>query len=204
MKIIKILMLVITLIPLTSYAQNSDQMQNQLEEFMKHRDEILRSVLGDDFDQNIEEKMQRMMESFSGGWPDLNDQGFGNSFANRDWETTETHKILRLKVKQIKDRPLDIKIEKGMIHIKGDAELEFGKTKNIVKFERSYSIPQDVDQTSPEFENNADEIIIKFKLLNVAKAKTIKSPLNKIVAPKKRDPKLDRVPIGPSDDGLSL
>jgi HSP20 family molecular chaperone IbpA len=125
--------------------------------------------------------MEKLMQSF-----DNEDffSGGNDTVGEYGWHETKTQQVLSLKVKQIKDRPLDIKINKGQITIKGDVEsqIEQGSKKRVSKmhFERVFSIPDGVDQTNPEFENKQGELLIKFKKKWVA-------------APKK-----DLVPVAPA------
>lgn len=179
-----------------------DQFQKQVEEIMKAREEMLKSLMDDNGD--MEQKMMEMMRRFSqqGGMPGFDiGELEGPVVGEYDWIVNDTQKILKIKVKQIKDHPLDIKIEKGMVKIKGDVESTQGTGKNkVVKkvnFERSFSLPDDVDQTSPEFENKGGEFLIKFKRLATAKYKKTNVP----AAPKKSD---ERVPVGPNSDDLNI
>lgn len=182
------------------YAQD-EQFQKQIEEIMKAREEMLKSLM--DGNGDMEQKMMEMMRKFSqqGGMPGFDiGELEGPVVGEYDWIITDTHKILKIKVKQIKDKPLDIKIEKGMVKIKGDVESTSGngkkKVMRKVNFERSFSLPDDVDQTSPEFENKDGEFLIKFKRLGTAKFKT-KLPS----AVKKID---ERVPVSPNSDDLTI
>jgi HSP20 family molecular chaperone IbpA len=158
-----------------------DQMQKQIEEVMKAREEMLKSLMDDSNFQDMSKRMEKLMQNFN-----TNDffQGGNDVVGEYDWKETKTHLILSLKVKQIKDRPLDIKIKDGRISMKGDVESqsESQNRKNITKvhFERVFSIPPGVDETTPEFENKKDEILIKFK-------KKIQT-----------SPKKDLVPVGPN------
>ena len=107
------------------YGQTSDQaqMQKQIDEMMKRRDEMLRSLLNDDSFQEMEKRMQNMMKEFSENGAGFDNDFFGSSVVGEyDWKETDKYKILSLKIKQIKDKPLDIKIEKGQIRLKGDVE----------------------------------------------------------------------------------
>lgn len=183
------------------YAQD-EQFQKQIEEIMKAREEMLNSLINGNGD--MEQKMMEMMRRFSqqGGMPGFDiGELEGPVVGEYDWIVTETQKILKIKVKQIKDKPLDIKIEKGMVKIKGDVESTQGSGKNKivrkVNFERSFSLPDDVDQTSPEFENIDGEFLIKFKRLATAKfhKTTVPSPAKKID---------ERVPVSPNSDDLNI
>lgn len=182
------------------YAQD-EQFQKQIEEIMKAREEMLQSLL--DGNGDMEQKMMEMMKRFSqqGAMPGFDiGELEGPVVGEYDWIVTDTQKILKIKVKQIKDKPLDIKIEKGMVKIKGDVESTQGTGKKRivrkVNFERSFSLPDDVDQTNPEFENKGGEFLIKFKRLTKAEFKKTPTP-----APKKGD---DRIPVSPNSDDLTI
>ena len=184
-----------------SFAQD-EEFQKQVEEIMKAREEMLKSLIEGNGD--MEQKMLEMMKRFSqqGGLPGFDiGELEGPVVGEYDWIVTDTQKILKIKVKQIKDKPLDIKIEKGMVKIKGDVESTQGtgkkKVVRKVNFERTFSLPDDVDQTSPEFENKDGEFLIKFKRLAAAKFKKTTAP----DSPKKSD---ERVPVGPNSDDLNI
>jgi HSP20 family molecular chaperone IbpA len=183
------------------FAQSNPDLDKQIEEVMKAREEMLRSLMDDSFSSDFEKRMQEMMKRFGSGNLDfgfdhLEQFGMGDS----EWSESSTHRLLALKIHQIKDRPLDIKIEKGMIRIKGDTEVVSGpknrQSKSIMKFERQYSIPQDVDQNNPEFENKNNEMVIKFKKKEISKVKS-KGKTESIKENEKK-------PIKPTDDSLSI
>lgn len=184
------------------YADQDEQFQKQIEEIMKARAEMLKSLMDDNGD--MEQKMMEMMKRFSqqGGLPGFDiGELEGPVVGEYDWITTDTQRILKIKVKQIKDKPLDIKIEKGMVKIKGDVESTQGtgkkKVVRKVNFERSFSLPDDVDQTNPEFENKDGEFLIKFKRLATAKFKKTTTP-----APSKKVD--ERMPVGPNSEDLNI
>lgn len=182
--------LLILFIHSLAFGQNSkrqDEVQLQIEQLMKAREEMLKSLLNDSAFDNFDKKFEDLIKNFDRG--NFNpSMGGGDVVGEYDWRETNTHQVFVLKVKQIKDKPLDIKIEKGQIILKGDVESSsvdpVKKTKRISKvhFERTFSIPDGVDQTSPEFENKNGELLIKFKKL-MAK----KTPVNDS----------NRVPVGP-------
>ena len=172
---------------------HEEQFNKQLEEIMKARAEMLRSLMDDSMSGDLEKRMEEMMKNFSQN----GDFGFGQMEApvigEYDWVETETSKILKIKVKQIKDRPLDIKIQNNEIKIKGDVETSEVKGKNQVarkvSFERIFRIPDDVDKTGPEFENGKDGFMqIKFKKLKVKKGSNAEG----------------RVPVTPDSTDLSI
>jgi HSP20 family molecular chaperone IbpA len=199
------------------FAQNNqltDQqkiVQKQIEEIMKHREEMFRSLLNDDNFGEMEKRMQEMTKHFFDNNSNLNTQNFfgGTAFGEYNWLEDEKYRILSLKVKQIKDKPLDIKIEKGQIKIKGDVEAsdESGKfpkhspSKKITKihFEQTYSIPHDVDEKNPEFENKDGEVLIKFKKKIPGKLNHFKS---REVKPTEKN--LEREPVMPSSKDVSI
>ena len=167
---------------LASADDRQDRMQKQMEEVMKARDEILRSLMDDSSFQDMNTRMEKLMKSFD------NDDFFSGEedvVGEYDWKETKTHQILSLKVKQIKDRPLDIKIKQGKITMKGDVESQSTshnqKKISRVHFERVFSIPTGVDETNPEFENKKGELLIKFK-------KKITSAPKKDLTPVSPDP----------------
>lgn len=188
------------------YAQNSqeDQFQKQIEEIMKAREEMFRSILDDSTMRDFESRMQEMMKRFNG--PDFDLSDFESPVIGQyDWEVTETQKILKLKVKQAPGHPLDIKIEQGMIKIKGDVVATQGSGKNKVtrksSFQRSFSLPDDIDQNNPEFENKDGEVWIKFKRL--APGAVSKKELKK-KAPKNDAKTEERTPVGSEGDDLKI
>ena len=176
--------------------------QHQMEELMKAQQEMMNSLLDDsgfqNFDKHFEDLVKKFEQNdFSAG------QGVGDEgdvVGEYDWRETLTHQILVLKVKQVKNKPLDIKIEKGQIKLKGDVEsvdLNNPKSKSFTKvhFERSFSIPADVDQTTPEFENKSGELLIKFKKLKPSK---VRPKTNNI------DPLKQQQPITKDQDDVTI
>lgn len=212
MKLLKSLLLsTLVFSSVNTYAQSS---QDIMEEFMKMRKEMLDSIMsdsfnGDDFEGRVMEMMKQMDKQMGQGrpmdaWPDIHDS-FNLGGAN--WTESETHRVLTVKVKQIKDKPLDIKIQNGMITLKGQTESSVGNSKSISNFQKSYSIPSDVDQSNPEFENSADQILIKFKKLNqskIVKKKVIESTPKKPIKETSPSQKEERFPIGPGDGEMGL
>jgi len=198
------------------YAQNmtpeQKEIQKQIDEIMKHREEMLRSLFNDDAFQDMEKRMQEMMKRFGGEDFDFNaDSFFGGAVVGQyDWLEDDQYKTLKIKVTQIKDQPLDIKIEKGQIKIKGEVEsVENSKSRPKVKkkvhFERIFSIPSGVDDKNPEFENKAGELLIKFKKIsgagkkgNLEKAKEIKAPN------KASENNEERQPISPDEKDIAF
>lgn len=181
-----------------------ENFQNQIHEIMKAREEMLNSLINGDGGSDIEKKMMEMMKRFStqGGMPGFDmDELEAPVVGEYDWIVSEKEKILKIKVKQIKDRPLDIKIEKGMIKIKGDVESTQGSGANKMvrklSFERSFSLPDDVDQRSPEFENTGSEFLIKFKRITQSRSKKT----NLVDPPKKTN---ERLPVNPHSDDLTI
>ncbi len=193
-------------------AQNRN-MDKEFEEIMKRRDEIFKSLFNDDVYKEFDQQMEKMLEEFSKAGLNFDRRMFKGGVAGEyDWEETETHKILKLKVTQVKDKPLDIKIEKGMIRIKGEVEevLEVNdgeknskqnKKQSVsrIHFENAFSLPSDVDQRNAEFENKAGELLIKFKKLK--KSKPLKNDSKVIEEPKNQPNNLkdERIPL-PKED----
>lgn len=192
----KFLLLFILFNTAVSAQSRPDQMQKQIEEIMKAREELLRSLMDGSNMGDFDKRMEEMMKRFGGiSGLDSSFDAFDSPVVGEyDWQETENEKILKIKIKQVKDRPLDIKIEQGMIKIKGDVEATQGSGNNVVKrvmkFERSFSLPADIDQTNPVFENKKDDLLVKFKKLSRDK---------KI----KKEPS-DRLPVGTDKNDLSI
>lgn len=181
-----------------TFAQNTndEQLKRQIDEVMKARDEMLKSLMDDSFSGEFEKRMEDIMKRFGGIGPgNPFDQSDSLAIGSYNWEETPTEKILKIKVTQSKDQPLDIKIENGMISIKGIAETVNGtginKIKSRINFQKSFSLPTDIDQTNPEFKNNEKlgELWITFKKIMSKKS------------PKRID---ERIPVKPTDQDLSI
>lgn len=159
-----------------------DLMDAEIRSMMNARDELIKSLLDDDAFSQFDKRFNDLVKKFDDdNFSTTQGLQLGSVVGEYDWRETETQQILAIKVKQIKDRPLDIKIEKGFVHLKGDVEeiLDYPErkgTKKISKvhFERSFSIPEGVDQTSPLFENKDGELLIKFKKLKSIKSSPVK------------------------------
>ena len=197
--------LIVMLFCTNLFAQSrQDQFNRQLEEIMKAREEMLRALMDDSMSGGFEKRMEEIMKKFGNG----GDFGFGQMedpvVGEYDWLETDTHKILKIKIKQIKDKPLDIKIQNNEIKIKGEVESTEiqGKNKIVkkVKFERTFEMPDDIDKSSPEFENSKDGFMqIKFKKI-IAKSAPLKDPPKKVITPKIDE----RIPVIPDSSDLSI
>jgi HSP20 family molecular chaperone IbpA len=179
----------------TSFAQQNrrEELDREIESIMKARNELMRSLLDDDSFSNFDDHVNSLMKQFEQESMGLmQGHGMGAVVGEYDWQETETHQNLIIKVKQIKDKPLDIKIEKGQVKLKGDVEevLDYpgrkGKKISKIHFERNFSIPAGVDETNPEFVSKDGELQIKFK-----KLKSDSSPKNS-----KKILHDDREPVG--------
>lgn len=182
MKKILFVLITFSFVPsLFSQTKESD-LNRQMLEIMKARQEMIQSLFNDsDFgyfddqmDDHFSDLIKRFQQNRFGGMPDLE---MGDVVGEYDWRESDKDVTLVLKVTQIKDKPLDIKIEKGQIKLKGDIESvsenpsqdklkkKGGKYRSFKKvhFERIFSIPQGVDQDNPVFENKEGELSIKFK-----------------------------------------
>jgi HSP20 family molecular chaperone IbpA len=191
---------------LNAFAQsNQADINRQIEEIMKAREEMLKSLLNDSGFQNFDDAFGDMVKKFEQDSFTRPGMDTGAVIGEYDWRETDTQQIFVLKVKQIKDKPLDIKIEKGQIKLKGDVESQDEtqtrsgkKSKHVTKvhFERTFSIPAGVDQTNPEFENKDGELLIKFKKLNASKTPMNKTKIKGKV-PQRESLPPDREPVSP-------
>lgn len=196
-----------------SIPSRQDEFYKMIEEMRARHREMMKGLLNDD--QDFGSLFKQMEER-------LNAQGFGGLddrfnpvVGEYDWLEDENSRTLKLKVAQIKDKPLDIKIEKRMLSIKGNvesvSETPRGKSKSIVQFERSFSIPDDVDAENPSFENKNGEFHVRFPklknsvlkkgLANPNKMKPEKTPVPSPVKPSTEE---ERIPITPEATDVSI
>ncbi len=188
-----------------SFSQTTSQQEidRQIKEIMKAREEMIKSLFNDSNFQNLDKHFEDLIQQF-----DKNANGFGmgdmpgsgDVLGEYDWRETDNQMVFVLKVKQIKNKPLDIKIQKGQIQFIGDIEtvdLNNPKSKRVSKvhFERIFSIPEGVDQKTPEFENKNNELLIKFKKLKTSKT-TPKAPPVKPVD--------QRLPVGKDENDITI
>lgn len=182
-----------------------DEFYKMIEDMRARHREMMKGLLNDD--QDFGSLFKQMEER-------LNAQGFGDVFSDRfnpivgeyDWLEDENSRTLKLKVTQIKDKPLDIKIEKRMLSVKGNVEsvqeTPNGKSKSIVHFERSFSIPDDVDAENPSFENKGGEFHVRFPKLKNALLKKVPSP--KPTKPNLPSADEERIPLTPEATDVSI
>ncbi len=184
----------------------SGGMDRQIQEILKAREEMIKSLMNDsafdNFDSHFEDMIRKFQQDSFGGMPGMDE---AMAIGEYDWRETDTHQIFVLKVKQLKNKPLDIKIEKGLIKLKGDVESVSEDSSNKVKstskvhFERQFSIPEGLDQSNPQFENIDGELLIKFKKLTNSKSQS-KPPIRAL--PKKQQDQ--RLPLGRESDDLTI
>lgn len=198
---------IVNLVQAQNLSNEQAEMQKKVEEIMKNRERLFNSLLNDDSFREMEKRMEEMMKNFDNDDFDLGANSFfgGSIVGEYDWKDTETQKILAIKVKQIKDRPLDIKIEKGQIIIKGEVEEVSPKNakrkiQKKVHFERVFSIPKGVDEKNPEFENKDGELLIMFKKLR----KDTKQQSNIKTRKTSPNPEEERIPVAPDKNDISL
>ncbi len=159
-----------------------DLMDAEIRSLLNARDELMKSLLDDDAFSHFDKRFNDLVKKFDDdNFSSMQGLQIGNIVGEYDWRETDSQQILAIKVKQIKDKPLDIKIEKGFVRLKGEVEeiLDTPERKGArkiskVHFERSFSIPDGVDQTSPLFENKDGELLIIFKKLKSIKSSPIK------------------------------
>lgn len=181
-----------------------DQINQQINELMKARAEMIKSLFSDSEFQGFDKHFENLLKDFQKNSfiPDAAIEG--PVIGEYDWRENEAQRVFVLKVKQIKDRPLDIKIEKGHIRLSGDVESvnedSTKKSKSISKvhFERVFTIPEGVDLNNPEFENNKGELLIKFKKIKISKD-SIKNQ-----GPKEQQQLDDRHPIDKNENDITI
>ncbi len=181
------------------FAQSSDQeFRKMLEDMQKRHREFLNSFFSDDADMGslFDQMDKNFSDDFGLFFKDINNPVVGSY----DWVEDANFKILKIKITPVKDKPLDIKVENHQIKIKGLVENQNEnkkvKEKTIVTFERVFSLPEDIDETNPKFENTNGEYLIKFP-----KLKGAKPPVpNFETVPKGGE----RTPVAPDSKDLSI
>ena len=203
---IKILPLFLLIIycSLVRAQSGQDEINQQINELMKARAEMLKSIFSDSEFQGFDKQFENLLKNFQKNSFIPSAGMEGPIIGEYDWRENETQRIFVLKVKQIKDRPLDIKIEKGHIKFSGEVESVYEdiarKSKSISKvhFERIFPIPEGLDLINPQFENSKGELLIKFKKIGTNKD-TIKNQ-----KPKDELPLEDRHPIDKNENDLTI
>ncbi len=172
--------------PGPSLKLKKEQKMNHLKDELAKNREKIRELLGVDMLGDVSKRFEELMEKFHGNdmgsfFDDDNFNQFlddwdpfvGLSQGSSHWMETPKERILILKYKAPKDSPVDIKIEKGKIQIRGSTEevSESGgiKSKSVSSFNQLYTIPSDVDGARATFENKNGEILIKFPKKNPGK-----------------------------------
>lgn len=185
----------------TIHRSRNEEIQKQIDEMYRQRDELFKSLLDDSSFDNLDKRFEDLIKKFEqdsfGAF-----EGFGQEqiFGEYDWRENNEERIFSLKVKQLKDKPLDIKISNKQIRIKGEIESKIvspdkkSSKSSRSHFERSFDIPDDVIVNEPIFENKNGEILIKFKKLKK------KSPVFKNNPPSSKE----RLPIEKGQNDLTI
>lgn len=186
--------------------QKHDQAQRERLETLQKQLEGMQEMMNKNMRKNFEE-MDQMMKQFEKGFQDdffeddffqgdsslqkrLNQllHGFGNIEFDRDrdykWKETPKERILELKFVPVKDSPVDIKVTKDKITIKGKSEskqktIVNGKVQeliSIINFDKSLSVPADVDGNKAIIEEMKGGIRIRLPKKHVM-SKDLKKPL---------------------------
>lgn len=171
-----------------SWAQNkgkgSDDFFKALKEQMKGDREEMEKYFQGDFIDKMDDMVEQMHSDFFKQWDQLmQDDQIGDYFKQMEigqedipmeWQKTSQGQKLIVKLKPIKDAPMEIKIEKQQILLKGTVEKtqEFGLGKSKVVSKRIYTfnklveIPPELDVQSADIKQSNDQIEIIFKLLS--------------------------------------
>lgn len=200
--------------------QEMKSWKNQID---KNR-QAIRELLGVDMLGDVSKRFEQLMEKF--GDQDMEkffkddhfDQFMDNwnpfeglSDGHAHWMETPKERILIFKHKVPKNSPLDIKIQKGTIEIKGQSEstheIAGVKSKSISSFEQSYSIPDDVDASKASFENKEGEVLIKLPKKVAGKTDFKKLDLKNQAQPYQNDKKEEDEglkPLIPSEGDITI
>lgn len=183
-----------------SREQINKEFRDSLLEKIKRDREVIEKMLGGGLFKQFDKELEGLLKQFDNGFykqfeDDMNkffeDDNFDKIFKSANpyqfmnvgeykWIETPKERILILKQEIQEDSPLDIKIEKGIIKIKGKAMklgswMENGKIiqgKKAVDFEREIQIPSDVHQDKAQFDKKEGNILIKFPKKYVSDTKS--------------------------------
>lgn len=163
--------------PEKSKEQVDEEFRQSLLEKIKKDREVIENLLGGGLFKQFDKKLEEMLKHFDSGFYKqfdkdfekfFDDENFEKMFKNANphqfmdkgemkWMETPKERILILKLEMAKDAPMDIRIEKGKIFIKGKVV----KGTREVEVEREVSIPRDVHGDQAKFENEEGRILIK-------------------------------------------
>ncbi len=166
-------------------SQQQEELRQSLREKMRKDHEMINRLLNDhgfaNINRDFHERFKKLLEDFYQGSPEdfFQQQKFDQFFrglpsdsfdqsADGQWVDAASERILILKLDIPKDSPLDIKIEKGIIHISGKnkrrrTSQQGGEIVEEVQFQKAFPIPSDCVAGSAQFENRADEIKIRLR-----------------------------------------
>jgi len=167
-----ILLILLMFISPRSFAFDQQKKNSQALEDFSYRDKMMRDLMnGDQFDLNqIEKRMRDMMKDFDED--DFFSRGSAffprESVTKMEWVEENDELVLHLKAKLKKNAPLDIKIENGLIKIKGEGQTDDAKSpasQHRMIFERQMTLPAGIDASNPKYETTDTGIKIRFKKL---------------------------------------
>ena len=149
------------------------------------KDAFEKEVTIQDIDQPLEDiadqhdkVMSRMMKIFdSMKMPDMDmafDKGslsMGSSDINVKTTSDDKYKYIEVFGDNLDPKAINVTVEKGMVSISGRIEKQVEREKNGMKsnsryvssFQRSFNIPEGVDENDVSFEPQDKKLIIKFK-----------------------------------------
>lgn len=180
-------------------SRQSKALNNWQQQLKKDR-ETIRQMLGVDMFTGFDQRFEKLLEDFYAKKDGDIDKFFeddqfdqfldlwhpfdGMKNMDERWIETPQSRILVFKIpgnnKKQSDQqppPVDIKIEKGLIHISGKTitETKFGNSvsTSTSSFQQVFQVPDDVDANKVEFENKNGEILIKFPKSKIASKKHV-------------------------------
>ena len=164
-------------------AQTTLDLDQQIQDMMNRQRDLIESMMKDEdeFNKRVEQLFEKLHKQ--GAFGSLNKKlfEFRNSVVNTKWVEVENKKKLIIDLDPKEDK-VNIDIKSGIITIKGKKKVmnKFKGQKDsyghsMHNFQKSLSLPNDIDQTSAKFKTENGKIVVVFDKLGMKKV-----PLQKI------------------------
>lgn len=194
-----LILLSFLLLGFSVFAQNQqgfidNDIESQVQEMMQRQRRMLDTLMKDrsQFDEYVKELFKRMENEGAFQMPRGNFR-FDQSTLKTKWTESDDSRVLIVYTSS-KDDKVNIDIKDGLITLSGSKTIKENLTGNTqassystrtYNFQKSLSIPGDVDVESVKFKSQEGHLHIVFKKLNALNKKEIKPKRRPIQLPKK-------------------
>lgn len=142
----------------------------------------------DEIFKDMEALFEDVMSGMKGNFQDLSGTPKAYDMA---WTESKEGRTLLISPHDKKQR-LEMKVEKGMISIKGQSQEKGGNSTSVMSFSHIYSVPNDCDWMRVKMLEKEGKILMTFPYLS-----------NPVKAPKKKQD-IDRRPVDPTEDDVTI